>query len=188
MRDLRELPAVVAGMGEATRRLPQQVILPLGRNVKAEVDRQGGRYHIKGRGGNPVRLGGRLQKAKIGRATSATGNVSVSGEPAGFWRIVEDGSSPHLIAARINGRQQGRGRGRAGLIRRFGEGDSIRGDKPVRTPGFVGGEYFDHVNHPGHGSIGQPWKTAMSNADNIVKHTLTEESARTLIRAWQSVA
>jgi hypothetical protein len=177
VRSLDELPAVIANMRATAGKLPESSITKIADGVRDEVARQGGRYYVRGRGGAKVRLGARVQRSRVGKAYTAS--RSVSGEPAGFWRIINDGSGAHLIAGRY--RSNGRRRSARAASSQFGRNaDSFNGS-PINIPGIGWRQY---AVHPGHGSVGQPWRKAMAQSDRIVGKTLETESAKALIRAW----
>jgi hypothetical protein len=176
VRPLSEFPAVVSQMGTAAAGLPVELIVPLANNIKREVERQGGRYYVRGRSGAKVRLGAKVQQARIGKAVTAS--RSVSGEPAGFWRIIEDGSSPHLIAGRRKG---GRNRGARAARSQFARNADSFSGSPINIPGVGWRQY---AVHPGHGSVGRPWRKAMNQADQIVRWTLVDQSSKALLKAW----
>jgi hypothetical protein len=171
VRDLSELPGVIGNMAKTSRELPKKVIIPLASGVRNEVASQGRRYHVKGRNGAPVRLDAKVDKRGTGGASA-----SVAGTPPGFWRIIEEGSSPHLITARQNGR---RATTRARL-RQFEGGDAIRG-KPLKIPGIG---YRQYAVHPGHGSVGRPWRKSMDRSQKITLEVLRDYSAKQLIKAF----
>jgi hypothetical protein len=163
-------------MGSAASRLDVETVAPMTLAVANAVRTSGARYHIKGRGG-PVRLGaksnvrGRSDRSKVGR---------VSGDPAGFWRIVSDGSKKHLIVGRNK-----RGGGRqsvAGARRLFANADKTLGNtNPIKLGGIGHKQY---AVHPGHRGFGNPWGEAMIASSRLIGPVLAKTASDSLRKAW----
>jgi hypothetical protein len=135
-RPLSDFPKVLASMGSAASRLDVETVAPMTLAVASAVRLRGGRYGIKGRNGAKVRLGARSNVRGFGDRVKV-GNVK--GDPAGFWRIVTDGSGKHLIVGRHK-----RGGGRqtvAGARRRFA-------NVGEHEPGQVGCDRLPAVRRP----------------------------------------
>jgi hypothetical protein len=166
-------------MGKAASRLDVETVPPMTLAVANAVRIRGRRYHIKGRGGAPVRLGassnvrGFGDRVKVGK---------VSGDPAGFWRIVTDGSGKHLIVGRHK-----RGGGKqttAGARRRFLNVDKSMGNTNPIKLGGIG--YKQYAVHPGHRGFGNPWQEAMSDSNRLVGPVLSKNASSSFAKAWNS--
>jgi hypothetical protein len=145
--------------------------------VRDEVKRAGSRYSIKGRNGQPVRLGASFDiKTFSGRAVG-----SVQGSPPGFWSIVEEGSGKHLIAGRYQRGTRQRSGSARGRRQAFLRGDEFGRYSPLRIPGIG---YRQYVIHPGHRSIGRPWRRAMDRAPEVASRAMFTETGRRLGTAW----
>lgn len=177
MRSLADLPGVAANMARAAADLPDSIVVPLSRAVAADVKGQGGRYHVKGRSGRPVQLDAKVSRDRFAGANEAS--RVVAGTPPGFWRIIEEGSSPHLIAGRY--RSTGRRRGARAATNQFLRGDSFAGSSPINIPGIG---WRQNAVHPGHGSVGRPWRRAMDKADNTTRDVTRDVSERALTKAF----
>jgi hypothetical protein len=174
-RPLSEFPDALTAMAKAASGAQRSAVPKITLAVRAEVERQGSRHHINGRGGQPVKLGAK---------SNVRGDVgNVEGAPAGFWRIVTDGSAPHLIASRFK-RGGGRASNRARTLFRILDSDStFGGSAPIRIGGV---NYRQYAHHPGHGPQGQPWRKAMDNARPIAGRVLEQVTTEGLARAWIS--
>ncbi len=174
---LSQLPVVYGRMVAAAADIPDVAIRPIAKAVDREVDKQGGKYHVKGRKGGRVPLSGRIERGKLdGRYTES---VSVAGNPPGFWRIIEEGSSSHLIAGRY--RDNGRRRGARAATNQFLRGDSFAGSSPINIPGIG---WRQNAVHPGHGSVGRPWRKSMDATERIVADVTKDEALKTFLKAW----
>lgn len=177
VRPLSDLPKVIGDLREAAAGMPPSVVPKLADGVRDETAKQGGRYHVKGRGGRPVRLTAKVERGRDQNSRSVAGN------PPGFWRIIEEGSNAHLITGEST-RTTRSGRttriGQRSRLRQFEAGDAIRG-KPLRIPGIG---FRQYAVHPGHGSVGRPWKQAMSNSDRVVSDVLKREATGDFMKAW----
>jgi hypothetical protein len=176
-RPLSDLPKVLASMGSAASRLDVETVAPMTLAVANAVRASGARYHIKGRGGAPVRLGAKSNVRGFGDRTKVG---KVSGDPAGFWRIVVDGSGKHLIVGRSK-----RGGGRqsaAGARRRFANVDSSMGNTNPLHMGGIGFRQF--AVHPGHRGFGDPWDTAMSASSRLVGPVMAKTATESFRKAW----
>ncbi len=171
------MPRVVANMASAAAELPNEVVVPLARGIADDVEGQGRRYHVKGRNGTKVKLGAKVRKDQFPRQHQAS--RVVAGNPAGFWKIIEDGSERHLIAGRY--RATGRRRSARVATNQFLRGDSFAGSSPILIPG-VG--YRQWADHPGHGSVGRPWKRAMAKADDTTAKVTRKTATKQFSAAW----
>jgi hypothetical protein len=179
VRPLSDLPRVVGNMAKAAGETEKLAVPPITRAVQAVTAAQGARFAIKGRSGAKVRL-----SASAGIKTFGGKPVGlVQGRPAGFWRIVEEGSSPHLIVGRNGSRRRGgRGLSRRSAFRRFTANvDEFNESSPIRL-GSIG--WRQYAAHPGHGPIGRPWATAMRASDQIVRTQLTSVATKQFKQAW----
>jgi hypothetical protein len=191
-RALSELPGAVRSLRLAVSNDVPEAVRPMTRAVRAEVARAGDRYALKGRNGEPVRLGASSNV----REFSGKPVGQVRGSPAGFWRIVEEGSEAHVIAGRYRRQsgigprlRQGSAAGRRSqFIRGNLRGDDVTfgGQSPILAfPGLPKNEgYRQYVKHPGHRSIGRPWRTAMNRAPEAASRALYTETGRRLGTAW----
>lgn len=188
-RPLEDMPKVFRQLAQATSNIPPALVPRLANEVRREVARQGGRYKLRGSNGKPVKLSATTQAARTGKAVSRYSRFVV-GVPAGFWRIVEEGSSKHLIA--------GRHRRRGGRFTAIGASnqfirdaergnDSFNHGSPVNYLGGKKGDsdgWAQFVMHPGHGPIGRPWRKAMNRSGGIVTRVHAEYSREQLIKAF----
>lgn len=220
VRPFSDLVFVAANLHQATKQLPPHEVVNLGHVVRNIVAAEGKRYHVKGRSGAKVRLGAEVQRnrqvlrnssgammftsrgrTKLGALSGST--VSVAGVPRGFWRIIEDGSQPHLITP-----TQGRGGMRqksvfgaflrsAGLKIDRATGEAVEGGrgfqikpfrpggKPLKLTGSGGGDrYAAWVLHPGHRPVGKPWRRAMHRSVPAVHQFHKNYVNNVLIDAW----
>jgi hypothetical protein len=178
-RPLSDFPKVLASMGSAASRLDVETVAPMTLAVASAVRLRGGRYGIKGRSGAKVRLGARSNVRGFGDRVKV-GNVK--GDPAGFWRIVTDGSGKHLIVGRHK-----RGGGRqtvAGARRRFANVDNTLGNTNPIKLGAIG--YRQYAVHPGHRGFGNPWGEAMSDSNRLVGPILAKTATSSFAKAWKS--
>jgi len=130
-------------------------------------------------------------------------SVSVVGVPQGFWRIIEDGSQRHLItpgASRGGMRQKsvfGAFLRSAGLKIDRATGEAVDagpgfqikafkpGGRPLKLTGKGGGgRYAAWVLHPGHQSIGKPWRKAMTKSYPAVQKYHADYATQVLLDAW----
>jgi hypothetical protein len=174
VRPLSDLPRVMSGMGKAAVNTKSETVKPITAAVRTIVDRNGSRHHIKGKAGGPVRLGAK---------SNVRNDVGfVEGAPAGFWRIVEEGSSAHIIASRYR-----RGGGRRSNRRRsveaiFGNVDrNFGGSAPIKLGGIG---YRQYAFHPGHGSQGRPWRNSMRQAEPVAQRTMATTATKLFTKAW----
>jgi hypothetical protein len=177
-RPLSDLPKVLASMGSAASRLDVETVAPMTLAVANAVRVSGARHHIKGRGGAPVRLGAKSNvrgvngRPKVGR---------VSGDPAGFWRIVTDGSRKHLIVSRS--KRDGRRQTVAGARRRFLNVDSSMGNTaPLHISGIG---FRQYAVHPGHRGFANPWGEAMIASSRLIGPVLAKTATASLVKAWK---
>lgn len=183
VRPLSELGDAVAALGIAAGKLPPEVVDDLAKRVRDTVAWQGAKYRL-----TPKKY---PLEAKVSRGRKATrinaalgASASVEGTPAGFWRIVEDGSNQHFISGRY--RQSGSRFGRVARQRAFtrtvlGDNEAFNQGTPINIPG-VGWRQYAH--HPGHGSIGKPWKTAMALSQGLAGESLRKTATIPLRKAW----
>ena len=115
----------------------------------AAIRRSGSRYRLRGRTGNRFALGARVE-GPYGYG----GNfyAYVKADPAGMWKLVEEGARPHVIRPRGAGRGRRRGRG------------AVASRKALNVPGYG---YFAKVDHPGTGPIGHPWRDGLAVANRV---------------------
>jgi hypothetical protein len=119
----------------------------------------GARFHIKGRTGRPFKLSAKVDGPHgYGGAFYAY----VKADPAGFWKLIQEGAKPHVIKPRRRGRR-GADTKRALLIPSLG--------------------YFAKVNHPGTGQIGDPWGISMRQVARIVPPAFERDIASIFGRA-----
>ena len=194
-RPIEDMPKVFRHMREAHEGLPRTLIRPLAEAVRDEVADQGRRYKLRGTGGKKVALGAKTKAAMNSRGISDVSRF-VDGVPAGFWRIVEDGSERHLIAGRYR-----RGGGRytvRGAASDFGfnwgkgtltsGADLMNRGSPVNVYGYSKGQSNDgwaqYVDHPGHRPLGKPWRRAMNNSQKIMDRMTTQYATREFTRAF----
>jgi hypothetical protein len=177
IRPLSDLPHVMSAMGKAAAKADAESVKPMTLAVRTIVDRNGSRHHIKGKAGGPVQLGAK---------SSVRGDVGfVEGSPHGFWRIVEEGSSAHIIASRYKG--TGDSRRRTSNRRRsveaiFGNADkSFGGRSPIKLGGIG---YKQYAFHPGHGSQGRPWRNSMTQSAPVAQRTMADTSTKLFTKAW----
>lgn len=171
-RPIEDIPFVMANMAKTAKVLPDSMIRPMAEAVRVEVARQGGRYKLRGASGGRVPLGAFTEAAKGSRGRSKRSRWVV-GSPAGFWRIVEEGSKKHLITGRH--RKNGRrftARGATSAFLRSAErgNDTFNMGTPVNWQGGKKGDragWAQFVMHPGHGPIGRPWRRSAIAAPKI---------------------
>ena len=219
-RPFSDLVLVAARLHQETRELPPHEVVNLGYVVRNIVAAQGARYHVKGRGGEKFKLEAQLQRnRKVLRDPSGAmmfttrgrtqlgalsgSSVSVAGTPRGFWRIIEDGSQPHLITPRASrgGMRQksvfGAFLRSAGLKIDRATGEAVEagpgfqikafrpGGRPLKLTGKGGGgRYAAWVLHPGHKSIGKPWQKSMHLARPAVDRFHKDYVNSVLLAAW----
>lgn len=177
MRPLSELPVAIGNMASAAGHVEQRVVPKATLAIRTRASVEGGRYRIKGRSGRPVRLSASSNTQMFGGKPVG----QVRGVPPGFWRIVTDGSAPHLITGRY--RRGGTGRvGVSSALRRFAGADAMNTASPIRL-GSIG--WRQYAVHPGHGSLGDPWGRAMRAAPELYRSTLDEVATTDLVRAWK---
>lgn len=183
VRPLSQLDDVIGQLGTAAGRAAGDVVLPMTFAVRDEVRRTGRRFALRGSNGDRVVLsaGSRVQ----GNGQRRVGFVR--GNPPGFWRIVEEGSTRHLIAGRYR-RQSGIGpRIKQGSVtsrrRSFLRDLELSGNSPIRLGGGIG--YRQWAIHPGHRSIGRPWRQAMDRAPAIAAQKHYEITTRQLVKVWK---
>jgi hypothetical protein len=175
VRPLSDLPRVMSAMGKAAADTDRASVPPMTSAVRLIVDRNGSRHHIKGKGGAAVRLGAK---------SSVRTNVGiVKGEPAGFWRIVEEGSSAHIIAGRYRrstGRRTSNRRRTVEAI--FNNVDrSFGASSPIKLGGLG---YKQYAFHPGHGSQGRPWRNSMNQSEPVAQKAMADTSTKLFAKAW----
>lgn len=185
VRPLSQLDDVIGQLGLAAGRAAGDVVGPKTIVVRDEVRRQGRRYSLRGANGDPVVL-------SAGSNVRGTGQRRVGfvrGNPAGFWRIVEEGrSGGYLVAGRYRS-QRGIGPRRRksttkGRFRSFvRDGGELQGFSPVNIPG-IGYRQFAIVRR-GHGSIGRPWRQAMDRAEELAARKHYEIVGRQLGKVWR---
>jgi hypothetical protein len=165
-------PQSLSVMATAAEKTPKAVVPHITRGLGDEVGKQGSKFHIRGRKGDKVRLGVKTSvKGVVGR---------VSGNPPGFWRIVTDGSKPHIIAG---GRRGGGRRAQSTVVRRFVNADTTFGDTRPLKLGSIGFRQYAH--HPGHSGFGDPWRKALDKTDNIVSEAHDKYTRKLLVDAWK---
>lgn len=143
----------------------------------------GGRHYIKGYSGARVRLSATSDVAKFG----ANPVGKVDGVPAGFWRIVEEGSAKHLIVGRgRSGSRKGRKSSSSRDVKAFGEGATFSDRNPLRNQPTESG-WAQFVQHPGHDPQGRPWARTLDQAPRAVSLTTNTESASSFVKAWKSI-
>ena len=188
-RPVTDIPFVMANLSRTTAELPDSMIRPLAEAARQEYDRQGSRYRLRGATGGRVPLGARTEAAKGSQGRSKRSRWVV-GAPAGFWRIVEEGSKGHLIAGRY--RKSGRrftARGATNAFLRNAErgNDSFNMGSPINVLGGKKGDragWAQYARHPGHGPIGRPWRRATIKAPKIVGEVQEAYARNELVRAF----
>lgn len=184
-----------------TSRLPPAEVRNIAYAVKAIVDQEGSRYKLRGSGGGKFPLGARVERSRkvlgtnsagkkiLGPASgSATASMSVAGVPAGFWRIVEEGSGRHLITGRRrrNGRRLTTKGAMSGFLKASESGSGFNVGNPIRLKaGSKGpGGWKQWADHPGHGPIGRPWAKSMIKANVVVDRMHQDYVRARLTAAW----
>jgi hypothetical protein len=168
-------------MSKASADMRTLPVPPMTRATAKIVRDKGARYHVKGRNGDRVKLVARGDVKDFGG--SAVGRVR--GIPPGFWRIVEEGSDPHLIVGRYR-RQSGIGprrrksNARRTVLRILDSDSTFGASSPIRVGG-IGYRQFAH--HPGHGSLGKPWASGMTEAKDKIRREYESVLAKTMTKA-----
>ncbi len=162
-RPLSALGPAINSMGETAAKSNLKAVQEATQRLALIVDMSGRRYHIRGRGGTDVPLSASRDVREFERVDGRgvfTGRVQ--GVPQGFWAIVEHGSDPHPIYRRAAGRDGKRGRKMAqkSFLKKVTEGH-VFNDIPVMSNGRGQGFVAPYVLHPGHKSLGTPWRKAM---------------------------
>jgi hypothetical protein len=190
-KPLSALGPTFTKMGEASQRAIVDGTKAATAAVERAVDLQGSRFHLRGRGGNSVRLGG---TSDVRGFQTQNGSGVVRGRvrafPEGMWHIVTYGSGPHIIASNTykvaryrklrSGRMKLETLGRKSQERRFFRGDSFGDVKPIRTP--YGPRQF--VVHPGHRGFGDPWFLAMTQSQQEVESAIRQQQFRDLVNVF----
>lgn len=189
-RPISSLSPTFSKMGDAALKANVEAVERSTKKLGAVVQAQGSRHRIKGRSGKRVPLSSKTDVrafAQAGGKLVVTG--AVRGIPEGFWRIVEDGSAPHLMTTRGN-RVTRSGRSVSGrytktqTLRKFGEGHGFGDLKPLSNRAAGGTLIAQWVMHPGHGSQGKPWDAAMSIGAPLVANEMKLEESRALFKAF----
>jgi hypothetical protein len=183
-RPLSDLPRAVAAMGKAAAEVKYETVGPMTAAVTNIVRVNGRRHYIRGRGGAKVELGVRSNVRGFGRSRVEVGKVE--GVPAGFWRIVEEGSSRHIIAGRYKrsagiGPRQKSSNTRRSVFRILDSDSTFGRSSPINVPGIG---YRQFVDHPGHGSQGRPWAKSMRQAEPVAQRELEKAATKTFTKAW----
>ncbi len=169
-------------MAAAAAEAEKLVVAPITRGVRDEVRKQGSKFHIRGRGGKPVRLGAKSNVKGFGAEAGPKVDVGkVSGDPAGFWRIVTDGSKPHIISGKRIA--TGRRRSQKAAVSRFLNVDKSFNDTMPLQLGAIGFRQYAH--HPGHAGFGNPWGKAMNNSARIAREVFAEVTDKLLTKPWK---
>lgn len=93
VRPLSALGPTVTSMAGAAQKANIRVVQKATVGLKGVVAGNGGRHHIRGRGGKQVALGASADVKLYGETPVG----AVKGFPEGFWAIVEYGSGAHRI-------------------------------------------------------------------------------------------
>jgi hypothetical protein len=166
------IPQVVGQLARAAGDAEKAVVPVITSDLRDEVEQQGSKFHIKGRGGRAVQLGAKSDvKGNTGR---------VKGNPPGFWRIVTDGSKPHIISG---GTRTGKRRSQSTVVRRFADVDVAFGDTAPLKLGSIGFRQWAH--HPGHSGFGDPWRKALNQTDDIVTKAHQKVTTKLMVDAWK---
>jgi hypothetical protein len=176
VKSVSMLGPTFTAMGDAAQKANVATIREASNTLALIVSAHGGRYRLRGRNGQRWPLTAKADTR--GFSTTAGATVvrgSVRGIPEGFWHIVTYGSGPHLIV-----RSNGRKKSRSSLLRAFESGELGSGVKPLRTP--YGPRQF--VHHPGHGAIGKPWETAMTQGAPKVAEIVAAGQFKAQLKAF----
>jgi hypothetical protein len=160
-------------MARAAGDAEKAVVPVITKDLRDEVADQGAKFHIRGKSGKSVQLGA---KSKVAGNTGR-----VSGNPPGFWRIVTDGSKPHIISG---GTRTGKRRSQSTVVRRFVNADVAFGDTAPLKLGSIGFRQWAH--HLGHSGFGDPWRKALDQTDTIVTKAHDTVTTKLLLNAWHS--
>lgn len=196
-RPISEFPQMFGHLRRASEGLPETLVRPLAEAIRDETARQGRRYKLRGHAGKPYPLEARTEAAMNSRGISRRSRFVV-GVPAGFWRIVEEGSNRHLIAGRYRkggGRFTSKGAASAfgfsrttGALRDRGLDSAFNLGTPVNVLGHSKGQsnegWAQYVDHPGHGPIGRPWRRAMNRSEDIMHRIQREHATSTFVQAF----
>jgi hypothetical protein len=178
----------------ATDGVPAAALMPLTHMVHDTAEKRGRRHKLRGAKGGKWPLRAKIEtplsQDKLGNARISKYARTVAGNPAGFWRIVEEGSGRHLIAGR---RRRGSGTRMTakGALSRWlsmaARGDDTGFGKlanPIHMPSPYGWKQW--ADHPGHRSLGRPWRRAMDEAgrkrDPILKSVANKEFTKAFWR------
>ena len=184
------LPSELARLADASVRANFEATKKATVRLGVIVNTAGSAHRIKSRGGKPVTLSA---KTDVRGFTQAAGKVvvrgAVRGIPEGFWRIVEDGSAPHLMTARGNritrsGRVVSGRYTKTQTLRKFGEGHAFSDLKPLSNRATGGNFISQWVMHPGHGPQGKPWEQAMARATTGVPEIHHRIVGERLVDVW----
>lgn len=170
------LGPAIESMGDAGAKANLKAVQMATKRLALIVDMSGKRYHIRGRRGTPVPLSAASDVREFER-TGGRGVFTgrVQGIPQGFWSIVEYGSTPHPIY-RAGTTEAGKRRrmGTKGFIKKLGEGH-VFNDIPPLSAGKGGGFVAQWANHPGHKSLGTPWRSAMTSGAPEVAQIIADK-------------
>lgn len=190
-RSLSDLNPTFTKMGTAAQKAGAAAIRKSTERLAQFVDAAGARHHIKGRSGARVPLSSKVDVRGYNGANGVVWTGAVRGVPEGFWHIVTYGSGPHLITRRGT-RQTKRGktvtttsRG-SKVMARFAEGSTFSELKPMGIPSPIGPRFV--VLHPGHGSLGDPWETAMRIGIPVVAQMVAYDETKALTQAFLKAA
>lgn len=192
VKTLSDLNPTFTKMGTAAQKAAAAGVRASTERLARFVDAAGARHHIKGRNGQRIKLGAKVDVRGYNNASNkVVWTGAVRGVPEGFWHIVTYGSGPHLITRRgTRTTKSGRtvvttSRG-SGVLKKFADGHTFGELKPMGIPSPIGPRFA--VIHPGHGSQGNPWDAAMSLGKPVVAQTVAYEQTKALTQAFLKAA
>lgn len=205
VRPITDLPKIMHSFSMVADRGQYDVVYRATNDLAAFGTLQGSRWSLRGSKGGRFPLVAKADVKKWGRAQRAVGMVRAV--PAGFWGIVEHGSSPHFITSKYaKGSRYSRARalgGRAAFsrsnrktgVRTFGAAELGMGPVgPRATAGWGdrravlhwGSSFTRYARHPGHGPLGSPWANTEAAAPYIVAKAHGSVLPQQFVRAWHA--
>jgi hypothetical protein len=181
VRTLSAMGPTFTKMADAAAKANAEAVERSTRKLGAVVDTEGGRHHIKGKGGKRVPLSSKVDVRAFTTTKGATVvSGAVRGVPQGFWSIVEHGTTgPYIIAPR--GTIKGSSRtyfNRA--LRGMESGTLYRSRRAIK----IGGNFRPFVSHPGSKPSGKPWELSMRIGVPLVANGHAWEERKALTKAF----
>lgn len=180
-------------MADETLRVNRRFLQIVTAEMVTILNRNGGRYRLRGSRGNRVPLEGKADvKAFTTRNDGLVMVGMVRGIPEGFWNIVEYGRGRrYLVYSRYGkgGKQRTSKKGKTmqnylttkQVQRRFNQQGTLADLKPIRTP-YGPRQYA----MPGpHGPIGNPWRRSMDESAQLLETELTTQQTMALVKTWK---